>query len=404
MKRGFRTYLGVAAAVIALSAFTACGGKSGISSPTSPSLPSAPASGATIRGQVNRGNLTVSVTGSSVSAGVDNSGHFELDNAPAGNLELQFTGQGVTARVGIGQVADHDRLDLQITLFGNSGSVDAMEHVGSDDSAEVEGSIASINSANRSLQIGNANVQVASDARIVSSTASLSFGDLKVGMRVQIEGSLQGSAVVAEQVKVEDDAQNEPPEQEIQFTGTISGLSGACPALSMTVAGKSVASSSSTAFVNGLCGDLKNGSTVEVEGNVGAGGKVTASQIQLEDAIGGGNGGGGGTGGGDNGGGSGGSGGSGGGNLVTVQGFVPGFIPPSGSCPAITFGVESKATGAYIDTFIHADASTQYSGGACSGVQLGVFLEVQGELQADRSLRAVVVKFTPKGAPVIASK
>lgn len=95
---------------------------------------------------------------------------------------------------------------------------------------------------------------------------------------------------------------------------------------------------------------------------------------------------------------------SGGGALVTVAGFVPGAIPLSGSCPAIRFGVESKATGAYIDTVINANSATQYSGGTCSDVLLGTFLEVQGQQQADKSLVAVVVKFTPKGAPVVAPK
>jgi hypothetical protein len=92
------------------------------------------------------------------------------------------------------------------------------------------------------------------------------------------------------------------------------------------------------------------------------------------------------------------------GGATVVAGFVPGFIPPSGTCPAIRFGVESKATGAYIDTVINADSSTQYSGGTCADVLLGTFLEVHGDLQADKSLRAVLVKFTPKGVPVMAPK
>jgi len=101
------------------------------------------------------------------------------------------------------------------------------------------------------------------------------------------------------------------------------------------------------------------------------------------------------------GGGSGGGGGTGGNaGAVTVAGFVPGAILLSGTCPAIRFGVESKATGAYIDTVITTDASTQYSGGACPDVRLGVLLEVHGDPQPDKSLRAVLVKFTPKGLPV----
>lgn len=94
----------------------------------------------------------------------------------------------------------------------------------------------------------------------------------------------------------------------------------------------------------------------------------------------------------------------GGGAAVTVAGFVPGAVALSGTCPTIRFAVESKQTGAYIDTVITTDATTQFSGGACSDVQLGVLLEVQGQQQPDKSLVAALVKFTPKGVPIQAPR
>jgi hypothetical protein len=92
--------------------------------------------------------------------------------------------------------------------------------------------------------------------------------------------------------------------------------------------------------------------------------------------------------------------GGGGGAAITVAGFVPGAVALTGACPAIRFAVESKQTGAYIDTVITTDASTQFSGGVCGDVQLGVLLEVQGQQQPDKSLIATLVKFTPKGVPI----
>jgi len=72
-----------------------------------------------------------------------------------------------------------------------------------------------------------------------------------------------------------------PPPQTVSLSGTISGLSGACPALSFTVGSTSVFAISSTGYSGGKCKDLRNGKSVTVTGTVQADLRVLATFIDL---------------------------------------------------------------------------------------------------------------------------
>jgi len=61
--------------------------------------------------------------------------------------------------------------------------------------------------------------------------------------------------------------------------GTIAGLTGTCPAVSMTLSGTPVKTTSATTFTNGACTDLKNGSGVYAVGTKQSDGTLLASQI-----------------------------------------------------------------------------------------------------------------------------
>lgn len=288
-------------ALAALCAATACG-KSGLGSPVAasapgPSSPAPSSTGATITGQVNIGagsasrsrdvasGLIVRIVGANVSAAVSN-GRFELDNSPAGHVELQFEGQGVNARVDVGDVAEHERVELQITLNGSTGSLDASRHVSSDDQAEIKGRIASIDSASRSLQVGTSSVLVPESASIRSGSAQVAFSALKVGLLVEIHGSMQGSAVNAQDVNVEDALGGDDggAALETEFTGLVTAVGGSCPKITLTVAGKTVTTSEATEFPKAACGDITLGATVQVKGTAQADGSIAASRVQSEDS------------------------------------------------------------------------------------------------------------------------
>jgi hypothetical protein len=57
-----------------------------------------------------------------------------------------------------------------------------------------------------------------------------------------------------------------PPPTPVQLSGSISGLSGQCPAVSFTVNSTKVVTNSTTSFIDGKCSDLKNGHNVSITG------------------------------------------------------------------------------------------------------------------------------------------
>src|SRR5436853_7152586 len=97
----------------------ACGGDNKAVSPTQPSSsatsnPPASSTGASIAGTVVGVNgtpsaafstratgLTVTVSGSSLSSAVDDSGRFELHGVPGGHVELHFSGRSTDARLSL---------------------------------------------------------------------------------------------------------------------------------------------------------------------------------------------------------------------------------------------------------------------------------------------------------------
>jgi hypothetical protein len=68
----------------------------------------------------------------------------------------------------------------------------------------------------------------------------------------------------------------------ITFRGTVSGLTGTCPAVTFTVDGRAVSTSSATNFKGGNCAKLEEGDTVSVRGLLTLEGIVNATEIDLD--------------------------------------------------------------------------------------------------------------------------
>jgi hypothetical protein len=64
--------------------------------------------------------------------------------------------------------------------------------------------------------------------------------------------------------------------------GKITAVSGKCPGLGFTVAGKSIVASASTVYRGGKCGDLKVGVDVDVDGTTESNGTISATAIGIE--------------------------------------------------------------------------------------------------------------------------
>jgi hypothetical protein len=378
MKRGLETTLASVVAMAVLCAVTACG-KPGSQSPVAPSIdspsPTPSTVGATISGQVTTGSainsrvsdvvsgLSVTIVGTSITASVDNAGRFTLAGAPAGNVDLQFGGNGVNVRVSLGQVVERERLEVEIEIHGNDGSVVTTQHITSDARTEVEGRISSLDSAARSLRVGAASIQVPSGAKISSGATVLQFKDLQLQQRVHIHGTMQGAVVSAEEVEVEDAVHPEPQpgdEGEIEFTGSISSLAGSCSSWTMSVAGKRVTTvQGTTAFVKVDCSALRDGMVVEVKGTVQSDGSVLAVRIQAED-----------------------------------DGAAPGVQPEveftgsvasmTGSCPALDMRVAGRR--------VKTSGSTEFKDTRCDDVKSGVTVQVKGTAASDGEVAASRLK------------
>jgi hypothetical protein len=65
----------------------------------------------------------------------------------------------------------------------------------------------------------------------------------------------------------------------VTVSGTVSGLSGACPLLTFSTSGSNVTTSPATQYSGTTCASLKQGDSVQVQGTYGAGGTVVADQV-----------------------------------------------------------------------------------------------------------------------------
>lgn len=138
------------------------------------------------------------------------------------------------------------------------------------------------------------------------------------------------------------------------LSGPVASLSGTCPNLAFIVQGTRVTTTASTTIAHGNCADLKNGVQVEVTGVRGTDGTLAASRIEIEDRE---------------------------RDEAEVKGAASGL---SGTCPNLTFTVQG--------TKVTTTANTKFDGIACTRVQNGTIVEVEGQRQADGTIAAAKVE------------
>lgn len=313
----------------------ACGGSP--KSPATPDVPGAasptlspspaPSSGATISGLVSNGGsasgalmlmavggmsgVTVGVAGTSLSATTDGSGRFSLTGVPAGQATLQFTG-AATGSMSLDDVAEHDTIEIEVHV--QNGQVeDGQAQNGAE--SQLEGKIVSVNAGAHSFVIGQITVMVPSTATIRHGDQALTFANLISGARVHVKGSLAGSTLTATRVEVQqsggsgpgngnggngngnddgnagpgnggngsdDNGNDNNDANEVELTGTVSGLGGSCPAITFTIGGRSVTTTQTTSFEL-ACASIGNGTKVEVKGTSPTpSGAVTATRVKKE--------------------------------------------------------------------------------------------------------------------------
>ena len=312
--------LRLTAVVVGLVTAVACNSSNSPSMPDaaqpSPASPGSSTTGATISGLVSNGGsatgalmlmaaggmsgVTVTVPGAGLTATTDGTGRFSLTGVPGGQVTLQFTG-AATGSMSLDDVAEHDTIQIEVHVQ-NGQIQDEQAQTGAQ--AQLEGKIVSVNGGGHSFVIGQITVMVPSTATIRHGSQTLTFSDLIAGARVHVKGSLTGSTLTATRVEVQQSGGPGPGNgngnggngnggsgnggnddndaNEVELTGSVASLGGACPAVTFTTGGRSVATTSNTRF-DLACASIANGTKVEVKGTSPTpSGAVTATRVKKE--------------------------------------------------------------------------------------------------------------------------
>jgi hypothetical protein len=201
------------------------------------------------------------------------SGQLEFKDLQV-EMDVQISGtmQGATMTADEVHVDDHGNDPQPQPQPGNEGET------------EFSGLVASVGGSCPSLTLSVASKTVKTGA--ATSFLKAACGDIKSGATVEVKGTVMADgSVSATRVQVDDDGAMEPEpgdQGETEFTGAVSSVGGSCPALSLSVAGRSVTSNASTEFKDGGCGDVRTGVMLEVKGKADSASKVAASRLKFE--------------------------------------------------------------------------------------------------------------------------
>jgi len=309
-----RNWIGKALVALTVSGLigVACGG--GTPSPGAPSAraetssAAAPAAtpGATISGTVvgaitssgwttMRTPISVTVSGTTIAATVDDNGRFTLINVPAGRIDLHFAGPGIDAHLVIDVGAGTATIEITVRVNGNNAQLEnGNSGPGSGNSgpnpgpgtgtpppdagaarAEVEGTInagsitGSCTTNNLSFMVGTTKVVTNALTQFRDGTCA----SLAAGTRVEAKGTRQtDGSILASEVEGKDDDDDDDDEdaREVRMTGAIAtgSLAGSCSAgtFSFRISSTTIKTNSSTRFKDTACSSMQAGDRVEVRG------------------------------------------------------------------------------------------------------------------------------------------
>jgi len=188
------------------------------------------------------------------------------------------------------------------------------------------------------------------------------FSDLKDGVRVEVKGQQRDGFVYATRIHVngdDDDDDDDGQDDSASIHGTLTAMSGTKPALTLTVGGTTVRTSSSTEVkrrgdVQSL-DTLKVGQSLHVVGVRQADGSINARKIEIDDDAPGGE--------------------------FETEGSMGGL---QGTCPSVRFGVNGFS--------VSTNASTTFEDSPCSSLKNGNKVNVKGTRNADGTVSATRVK------------
>lgn len=90
-------------------------------------------------------------------------------------------------------------------------------------------------------------------------------------------------SVAGRAVEVVQRGANSAVAQELRLEGTVSQVTGTCPALTFRLQGRTVVTSATTNFVANRCSRVRSGTEVEVRGQLQPNGEVHATRVKLDE-------------------------------------------------------------------------------------------------------------------------
>ena len=146
-----------------------------------------------------------------------------------------------------------------------------------DESASIEGILATIGGAGSTLNllVGNTTVHTDASTRVQRRGDTQDLDNLVVGMRLHVVGTRRpDSSILARKIQIKGDAAG----SEFEIEGSMGGVKGTCPSLAFSVNGYSVTTDASTAF-SPACSTFKSGTKATVEGVMQSNGSIKATSV-----------------------------------------------------------------------------------------------------------------------------
>jgi len=237
---------------------------------------------AKILGNVSAGQplaaMSAQVVGTSISSAVAAGGGFSLDNVPAGVVQLRFVGSGVDASVALNPVQAGDVVSVLVGVSGSTATIQS-ESRNAGGKVELEGRIESLppTQAEKTLIVAGRTVTTTAQTVIRDgNNATKAFGDLEIGQRVHVKGTLvttPTSAIEADSIVI----QNTNTWIPVNVNGIVEVLNTTTPPEGFTfvfqIGSRVIQGDVDTRFYGDndvplTLADLKNGQRVEVKGEL----------------------------------------------------------------------------------------------------------------------------------------
>ena len=236
--------------------------------------------------------MTVEVVGSDLSAPVEGSGRFTLEEVPPGPVRLHFVGSGVDASLDIGPVQRGQVVTIAVQVSGSTARLES--ETDASDEVHPAGVVTNLTGPcpNVTFNVGSTVVNT-SDATVFDDGGCPA---LRNGDRVRVDAVPRSDGtVLATEIEVDGpgapdegdggndgDEPNDGPE-DVHPEGVVSELSGSCPNVTFDVDGRTVQTSATTVFDDGGCPALRNGDRVRVDAVPQSDGTVLATEVEVDE-------------------------------------------------------------------------------------------------------------------------